>query len=221
MDVHQLVDDDRLRGVQDWDDLAVLGRRNLDRLARFAQATATREWPDATRVERQMWTKQIQALNGLTESPGPVKPLLPRLRIESFGLGQEVAIFVGDTTDIVVGPWVTAEVVEVVKAHRVAWSSHPSRGYYWRVTAHTKIPVLEGRSEISFTTSEPRVLVLNDVAALLHARTEDPRFFNIFVENARRAWHPLWCLETGREGSGEALDLGQALQGWDYGVSTQ
>ena len=202
LDLHQLVGEDRLRGVSDWSDVERLGRRNTERALRFARALADRELSDSTREERRERATLLQRLDTLTQESSLIRPVLPRLRVECFRVGQEVVVLLADTPGAQGPHWASGTVEAVEKSHRVAWSHHASRGYYWRVTAH-----LEDGSRLAFTTSEPRVLQRTELEELRQAASDDPRFVEIFCENARRPWHPLWCLEAGTQSRGEELDL--------------
>ena len=204
--LHQLVGEDRLRGVEGWADLERLGPRNAERALRFARSEADRELSESTREERRERATLLERLRAMARSDGRRRPVLPRLRVESFRVGQDVGVLLADTPGVTGAPWAWGVVDAVEKSHRVAWSHHANRGYYWRVTA-----LLEDGRRLAFTTSEPRVLRRTEIEALRSAGHEDPRFLEIFSENARRPWHPLWCLEAGTEGSGEALDLGRWL----------
>lgn len=54
------------------------------------------------------------------------------------------------------------------------------------------------RAPLRCSTSEPRLLLAGDHAALVRARADEPDFFRVFVANATRAWTPLWCIERGQ-----------------------
>lgn len=139
------------------------------------------------------------------------KPVLPRLRVECFRVGQQVHLLLADTPgtrEI----WADAIVCEVRKHHRPKWAHHfPSRGYYWRVTARAERPLLKNATALSFSTSEPRVLLLEEFEYLKRALHEDSHFVKIYCDSARRDWNPLWCDEADLSASGEQLDLAKWL----------
>jgi hypothetical protein len=197
----------RLRGVRGWEEVRSLGSANLARLVDFARKAMQDELGDMEREERGLRAGALSQLEALLGASEGWKPVLPRLRVECFRVGQPVHLLLGDTPGSREG-WVRGEVCELSKHHNPAWSDHfPSRGYYWRVTAR-----LQDGGELSFSTSEPRVLLEPELAFLQSALQEDPTFVRIFCENARRAWNPIWCEEAGVQASGEALDLGRWLE---------
>jgi hypothetical protein len=197
----------RLRGLRRWEELGGLGSANLARLLDFARKALQDELPELGRDERGPRAEALGQLEVLLRASEGTKPVLPRLRVECFRVGQPVHLLLADTP----GErqrWAAATVCEVSKHHNPAWSDHfPSRGYYWRVVARLQ----DGRA-LAFSTSEPRVLSDPELASLRRALREDPQFVHIFCENARRDWNPIWCDEAGVWASGEALDLAHWLE---------
>jgi len=196
-------------GVTGWSEVPSLGRLNLLRLRQIAQEVNNRAFGQGD--DHESLRERVRAIQYLNELVGMSarKPCLPRLRMEVFQVGDEVAIYLGDTPGALVKRWVPATVTAVSKRHKPEWSDHASRGYYWRVTATTDAMVFPGVTELAFSTTEPRVLTLTELATLRHNR--GTVFRQVFCENARRAWHPIWCLERGVESLGAALNYESIL----------
>lgn len=203
---------ERLRGIQGWEDLQHLGSLNLQRLVDFAAKAMLDEASDMDRDERAQRAAALERLKGLQRSSVVCKPVLPRLRVECFRVGQTVRLLLADTPGAQ-EVWGSATVCEVAKRHKPEWAHHfPSRGYYWRVTAHAERPLLRGASDLAFSTSEPRVLPAEELDFLKRALHEVPDFVRIFCENARRSWNPIWCDEANVCATGEDLDLAVWLE---------
>lgn len=197
----------RLRGIEGWSDLPLLGAPNLAHLLDFARKAALDEQDTMDRAERAERRDSLAELDALARATEGWKPVLPRLRVECFRVGQAVRLLLADTPGAHEG-WASATIREVSKRHKPEWAHHfPSRGYYWRLTAAGETPLLGASADLAFSTSEPRVMVLRELEFLKRARTEDPAFLHIYCDNARRIENPIWCEENGVAASGEALDL--------------
>src|SRR5437870_870343 len=86
----------------------------------------------------------------------------------------------------------------IEKAFNPEWRSpEANSGYYWRITTRLRTGAPPKFSELRFSTSEPRVLPEREFSWLRDALLTDRRFVEIFAENCRREWQPLWCLEAG------------------------
>lgn len=205
-----LTDDrQRLRGVTEAQ-LPNLGRGNLKQIRQQLQTLLSRmvmegEDRDEIRAAR-AWLDRLD--EWIAEAPA--RPRLPALRVEHFSEGDDIVAYLGDTPGALVQGWVGGRVVSIEKSHKPAWSHHPgTRGYYWRVTARMEQPVFPGSRALPFSTTEPRVLLRSELDWL----REHPAlpFVQIFSENARRDWAPIWCIE--REVSPPApMDMAQWLR---------
>jgi hypothetical protein len=202
---------DRLRGVPSWDHVPLLGRGNIDRLRQLSRETAMRLLGEGGSRDD---LREVQGvIRFLSECflTSDEKPLLPRLRVESFQEGGRVYVYLGDTVGAIApNAWMSATVTEVDKAFRPDWNDgSPNGGYFWRWTADTSVPVFAGECRIRFSTSEPRVLLAEEFACLRKSHADDPAFFEIFCANAWRTWEPLWCLEHGTLSSGGEMNMRQ------------
>jgi hypothetical protein len=190
----------RLQGVSSWEDVSILGKANLDRLLQVTQENIYRLMTD---ISNQDDLKAIRkGVNFINEKLIPIaikKPLLPRLRSESFVKGDKVLIYLGDTISTIINSedsWVKANIEEVEKSYKSDWfDGSANSGYYWRLTAKTSKSVFENGNldSIPFSTSEPRVLLDWEYNYL--TTIKDVEFLEIFSKNAWRTWLPLWCLE--------------------------
>lgn len=199
----------RLRGIASWEQAAVLGRANLTRLVELAQqAVNALLTMGGSRDELREMRRGIDYLNGLLPE-AIAKPLLPRLRAESFRMGDRVYVYVRDTEGCIAeSDWVPAEITSVQKSFKSEWiDAAPNSGYYWRLTATTNTPVLPGVTPLPFSTSEPRVVLAWEWNYLRQAALTDPAFLEIYAENARRPWCPIWCLDRNLACAGEGMDM--------------
>ncbi len=187
----------RCRGIRTWADVERLGRQNCASLREFVQEAADRAVSEGDRDALGEIRAVLERLAAIESKVTSDKPLLPRLRRESFRRGQRVRLYLGELPGAP-SAWVSAEIVSIEKSFKVDWKGfEPNSGYYWRITASlaTSIPNLPSR--VSFSTSEPRVLPEEEFQWLQHALHDDPRFVEIFAENSCREWQPLWCQELG------------------------
>lgn len=190
----------RLKGISCWENVSILGKANLERLLQITQENIYRLMAD---ISNQDDLKAIsKGVSFIDEKLIPIaikKPLLPRLRSESFVKGDKVLIYLGDTASTIINSgdsWVKANIEKVEKSYKADWfDCSANSGYYWRLTAKTSKPVFENGDldTINFSTSEPRVLLGWEYDYL--KQTKDMEFLGIFSENASRTWLPLWCLE--------------------------
>ena len=202
----------RLQGIPDWDVVAHLGKRNLERLQQLAQEHVLKNLAgEHDRAELRECRHVITFLSDCLASLPGDKPLLPRLRVESFHKGEAVRVFLGDSEgQIAPMPWVEATITAVEKAFRTDWNDGTANGgYFWRWTATTPYPVFPEQDWVRFSTSEPRVVSAWEFEYLT-TETSDTQFQTIFAANADRAWEPLWCLERNTHSSGAKMDM----QGW-------
>jgi hypothetical protein len=200
---------ERLRGIPSWEYVLLLGRGNIDRLRQLARETVLGLLSDSGSRDdlREIQTVIQQLSEALLTAED--KPLLPRLRVESFRKGAMVHLYLGDTDGAIAPqPWVTAVVTEVDKAFRPDWNDgSPNGGYFWRWTAAASDPVFPGERIVRFSTSEPRALLAEEFAYLQKAPSDDPVFLEMFCANAWRTWEPLWCLEHGTQSSGGEMNM--------------
>jgi hypothetical protein len=202
---------ERLRGVPSWEHVLHLGRGNIDRLRQMARETVMQLLSESGSRDDLREVQSVIRLLSESLLTAEDKPLLPRLRVESFRKGNTVHLYLGDTVGAIAPhAWVTAVVTEVDKAFRPDWNDgSPNGGYFWRWTAVTDIPVFPGEREVRFSTSEPRVLLAEEFAYLKKSPYDDPVFLEMFCANAWRTWEPLWCLEHGTLRSGGDMDMHQ------------
>ncbi len=203
---------ERLQGLTEYMQLQNLGRTNLDRLVTLAQNHTQSLWQaggaaQELRTLREEITKLSQARDAASED----KPLLPRLRIENFRVGDIVKIYLGDTPGALT-IWATALITERTKSHRADWKNAPSEGYYWRHIAVGEKAFFPDSSSVAFATSEPRVISLSDWQALQKALQDDAAFVSLFAANALRDWQPLWCLERGMVADVATMDYKKWLR---------
>ena len=204
---------DRARGI-DSSRLTDVGRSNLRRLLELAQQAAQRALFDVTADERKERAAGIAELKRLVDSTTVERPLLPRLRNESFREGERVVVWLGDTPGLyrAASGWVHGVIQEVSKSYRKQWDTgEPNGGWYWRLTAEVEIEILPDRRAVAFSTSEPRAIAERDWAWLTQACKEDPDYVAMFAENANRPWTPLWCSELGVDVQGE-MDMAAWLR---------
>jgi len=187
----------RCEGIRTWADVELLGRMNRASLREFVQESANRALSEGDHDALSETRAVLEHLAAIESKVTGDKPLLPRLRRETFRTGQRVRLYLGELPGAPPA-WVSAEIVSIEKSFKVDWKSfEPNSGYYWRITASlaTSIPTLPSR--VSFSTSEPRVLPEEDFQWLQRALHNEPRFVEIFAANSRREWQPLWCQELG------------------------
>ncbi|MBC7806337.1 MAG: hypothetical protein H7145_09315 [Akkermansiaceae bacterium] len=200
----------RLRGIGSWEQVPLLGTGNMERLRALLRGAAMRLLGES---ESRDDLREVQsAITFLSESIASAmedKPLLPRLRVESFRKGNAVHIYLGDSAGTVApGGWVTATITEVDKAFRPDWNDGTENGgYFWRWTATAAVPLFPGQNTVRFSTSEPRVLLAGEFAYLQKAVSADPDFLEMYCANAWRTWEPLWCIERETHTSGEAMNM--------------
>lgn len=208
----------RLQGITAWEQIPLLGKTNIERLIQFARETTLTEMAegaggDELRARQSGVAFLSNALVGADD-----KPLLPRLRVESFRKGDAVVLYLGDAVgSIAPAPWVAATITAVDKAFRTDWNDGSANGgYFWRWEATAAAPVFPSQCAVRFSTSEPRALPAEAFRYLRAASAADPDFRAIFCANAERAWEPLWCIERGVVSSGRvamAERLGEAVYG--------
>ena len=200
----------RIQGLETWDDVPKVGRQNLRMLVLTAQDAVMRAVTSGDREALLAMRRGIDHLQRLEAEATEDKPVLPRLRRESFRVGQAVRVYVGELPGVR-PEWLQGTVSSIDKSFRSEWKSgQANSGYYWRVTATFDQEVLPGRNQLPFSTSEPRVVLEAEYRYLVQALRDDPDFVRIFSANAWRDWQPLWCQELGLEVDVRAMDLG----GW-------
>lgn len=191
----------RVRGVVDSACVNSLGLANLRRLVELLGESANAFLAAGAESRDDLQRAMIArtAIEEIASHGGTEKPVLPRLRAEFFRPGDSVAVYVGDTQNLMSPTeWVLGEVTTVSKSHKAEWSSDvATRGFYWRVAAKLVIPELRAPRVLYFSTTEPRVLPIQDFRALRLAFENDLRFLAVFVENAVRDWPPIWMIESG------------------------
>lgn len=194
----------RLQGIGSWHDVPLLGTDNARALLRLARESAHRLMASGGDVaERRGIKAAIDFLEGCL-ADALHKPLLPRLRVESFRVGDAVRIYLGDTPGAVSSAWASATITVVDKAFRPDWNDGSANGgYFWRWAATADVPLFPGENTARFSTSEPRVVKTWEYDYLRGGT--DPAFVAIFAANACRTWQPLWCLERGVTVDGAAM----------------
>jgi hypothetical protein len=208
----------RLRGITCWEQIEPLGKANIERLVQLAQDTAHLGLAEGmAHDELKAIRAGIDFLRERLAETSTAKPLLPRLRSESFRKGEVVVVYLGDTPgSIAPAPWIPAIITDVEKSYRAEWADGtPNSGYYWRLTAIAATPFFPEQRSVAFSTSEPRVLPQDDFDYLTIRHPDDTAFRDLYSANACRSWHPLWCLERGTLSSGEEMDM----KSWLSGVS--
>lgn len=195
----------RIAGVDNWDDLQYLGRVNLERFKQLAQENILQLISEGhDKYDLLTIRHGIDHIADLIPS-APKRPLLPRLRAESFQINEPVMIYIGDSQNHLPNTdWIKARVTNIEKYYRHEWhDSSANSGYYWRVTATAQQQIFSNQYSISFSTSEPRVMPLwefNYLYTLSDGDEQlngDERFLKIYAKNANRSWQPLWCVELG------------------------
>jgi hypothetical protein len=218
--VRSLLDRDawRIQGISSWQDVSLLGSLNLGRLVELVQArlVASLHQHQLDPDERRSLVRGLDALQSLLASRLPPKPLLPRLRNESFHQGDSVQVFLGDSPGShfqnTCNPWIAGKVTRVDKAFNPAWASgEPNSGYHWQVTVETSVEVFPRTSILRFSTSEPRALKQHEFDSLTTTLHEDPAFFSLWCSNARRDWSPIWCLERNQTIDPSLVDFARWL----------
>lgn len=201
----------RLRGIESWEQVALLGRANLERLLELGRLTVNATLTEGgSRAELVPLRQALDILQNLLAS-APEKPLLPRLRAESFRKGDALFVYVADTEGQITGTdWVPATLTAVEKSFKAEWKEGRNTGYYWRLTATADRDILPGVRDLPFSTSEPRIVTAWEYHYLSTAATAAPEFLALYRENARRAWPPIWCLERNLSCGGERIPLWQA-----------
>lgn len=195
----------RLHGITDWKEIASLGTANIQRLIQLAQETVQKLMAANTNYadlrELACGIDQLSAYLSNTFQ----KPVLPRLRVETFHKGDLVAVYIGDSSGhFGTTEWVQARITEIRKAYKREWADgSPNGGYFWRCEATSNVPFFPDQNSVAFSTSEPRVLKIDELNYLKRAEQSDPLFFQIFVSNAYRTWTPLWCIERNGCATGE------------------
>lgn len=201
---------ERLQGIHSWDNIALLGKVNIEQLIQIAQQAVYALMADNnSREELRLIQKGIIHLKNWLSEEINSKPKLVRLRVESFHQGDEVVIYIGDSEGCITeNKWQRATITKVTKGYQGDWDDgSPNSGYHWRLTATSDKEIFPQQSSISFSTSEPRVLPIWEFEYLLNAKNNDIQFLQIFCDNAWRSWHPIWCLERGVKSSGERMDM--------------
>ena len=199
----------RLAGVPGWESVAFLGRNNLHRLQALAQTTGARLLAEgAPRTELRRHQAVTDLLADAERSCRDTRPFLPRLRAELFRGGDRVAVYLGELPGATCR-WVTGQVVSVTKSFNVEWKNAATHGgYYWRVTVEPDSDSGSPLRSLSFSTTEPRVLPVAELAELVRLAEEDDPFVAMFCANAAREWMPLWCLEHGIDLDTSAMSYG-------------
>lgn len=199
----------RLQGLTSWEQIPLLGTANIERVIQLAQENVNALMAvSAPRNELRAVADGIGRLREALASASK-KPLLPRLRAETFRQGHNVKIYVGDSEGCIAPTaWVDAVITQVQKSHKPEFvDGTPNNGFYWRSTATTKQVVFSGQNTLAFSTTEPRVLLVWEFDFLQKATKSDTEFLEIFAVNARRIWCPIWCLERHAGCAGEAMDM--------------
>lgn len=198
----------RLRGIQGWGALPHLGTGNLARLESLATQHIHEEMTAGEdRATLRALATGVRELKALASEHDDPRPYLPRLRNELFAPGDDVVVFLGDTPGGAPG-WRRARVECVEKAFELSWARDSSaRGFYWRVTASDPdgAPLLPGHRALSFSTTEPRVLLEREHRWL--AQRADHEFTRIFCENAWRTWTPIWCIEANLPCDADSMNM--------------
>src|SRR5436853_279276 len=88
----------RLKGINTWEQIKYLGRANLERIVQLAQENILGLMADITsRDDLRLIRNGITYITDDLIPTSLKKPLLPRLRNESFRKGDRVLIYLGDT----------------------------------------------------------------------------------------------------------------------------
>lgn len=204
----------RLKGILGWDDVPLLGSGNIENVLHFARGNVQQVFNEGETLEAKELSKGIKRLEDYATKIVKYKPLLPRLRIESFRKGNKVKIYMGDTEGVRhKDPWINAVIIDIKKAQKPdfvdgSWMG----GYYWRITAKSDKEFFPNEFVLPFSTSEPRVILAKDFEYLQNAFENDIRFLNIYCQNANRECNPIWCMERKIESSGSGMDMRVWLQ---------
>jgi hypothetical protein len=191
----------RLRGLQSWQDISLVGRANLDRLLDLARERAAGAMHQGSldREELTALRPGLRYLEALARDTVERKPVLPRVRVEHFRPHDALEIYLGDSPGAVAKmPWLKARAVAVDKAHNPAWvTSERNSGYFWQITARADCEIFPDTDMVRFSTSEPRALLAEEICLLRDEVAASTPFAALWCENAWRAWSPMWCLERG------------------------
>ncbi|MCP4346468.1 MAG: hypothetical protein GY795_13185 [Desulfobacterales bacterium] len=200
----------RLQGISGWEHISLLGKHNIDNIIHFARMNVNLAMTTGTpRDELALLSQGIQHLNKLAGENSIKKPLFPRLRNESFRVDENVVIFVADTPNVLPETdWISGIVTSIEKSHKPEFADgSPNAGFFWRVTVTFSEEIFPGNSTLSFSTTEPRCIPLNEFDYLRKSFEKDQMFIKMYSENANRKWHPIWCLERNLESAGETMDM--------------
>ena len=200
----------RLRGVEGWSGLGVLGRADLERVHALAQKHALEALSDGEdretlRAQARGIVRVARMIEETSDRPG-----LPRLRNALFSPGDLVDVYMGDTPGYAGAPWVSGRVERVDKAFNAEWARDSSaRGYYWRSTVRRVDGEdwLPGLATLGLSTTEPRALLAGEREMLRRAADSAPAFHAAYCANAWRPWAPIWCIEAGLGCDAQAMDM--------------
>ena len=201
----------RLRGIKSWDDFAIIGKNNLERIVGLAQENVYRLMSAAeNNSEIKPVKKGIDYIKNDLLPASENKPTLPRLRNELFSLDNSVYVYLGDTENTSVEKgWVKGKVSEIAKGFNKNWKDGtPNSGYFWKVTVRFDQNIFPDENKISFSTSEPRAILEWEYDFLRDENNRD--FLRIFSDNAYRDWKPLWCIER----NSDCKSAGMNFKNW-------
>jgi len=208
-------EDSRIKGISGWNDIPYIGKNNISNILEFARRNVQHLFAQGeSRSTLRELIPGIKQLEQYYAEIDTVRPILPRLRIESFRKDEKVAVYVGDTPGVTATEsWVNGTIINIQKAHKSEFSngSH-SAGFYWEITLRSDRKIFTNENHLTFSTSEPRVIPLKEFGYLKEALVENTQFVHIYSENANREWEPIWCLERKISSSGTKMDMYTFLQ---------
>ncbi|MCP4135711.1 MAG: hypothetical protein GY754_32385 [bacterium] len=202
-------DEHRLQGISRWDQIEIIGKKNIENIIHFARVNVNFQMTRGT--SRDELSSLSQGIRYLSEKVDAAlsKPLFPRLRNESFREDERVVVFAADTPNsLPETDWISGRVSAIEKSHKPEFDDgSPNAGFFWRVTVTFEEEVFPGNAALSFSTTEPRCIPTIEFDYLRESQEKDHQFVEMYSKNAHRKWHPIWCLERDLESAGESMDM--------------
>ena len=202
---------DRLSGINSWKNLENVGKNNLERIIQLAQENIYRMLSDHDDAKEMTAIRRgIDFIQNVLIPKSIVKPTLPKLRNEMFRKDDSVCAYLGDTIGTIIKTgWMQGKVADINKAFNKDWKDGKANsGYFWKVTVEFEENIFQNGNKISFSTTEPRVILDWEYDYLKN--NDDPNFLQCFSDNAFREWKPLWCIEKELQCEADKMNM----KGW-------